>query len=85
MRIDLPTCNLKTCRHCFDGNCTDRKARDRCEYALTVYGKDIVPVVRCKDCEYYVETNGGIGTCELTISGAKDDGFCAWGERKDDA
>lgn len=41
-------------------------------------------LVRCKDCEYYVETNGGIGTCELTISGAKDDGFCAWGERKDD-
>ena len=43
---------------------------------------DVVAVVRCKDCEYYVETNGRIGTCELTISGAKDDGFCAWGERK---
>lgn len=44
---------------------------------------DAVEVVRCKDCEYYVETNGRIGTCELTISGAKDDGFCAWGERKE--
>ena len=41
-------------------------------------------IVRCKDCEYYVETNGRIGTCELTISGAEDNGFCAWGERKDD-
>lgn len=46
---------------------------------------DAVEVVRCRDCEYYVETNGRIGTCELTISGAKDDGFCAWGERKNDA
>jgi hypothetical protein len=45
---------------------------------------DAVQVVRCKDCEYYVETNGRIGTCELTISGAEDDGFCAWGVRKDD-
>ena len=45
---------------------------------------DVVRVVRCRDCEYYVETNGGIGICELTISGAKDDGFCAWGERKND-
>lgn len=46
---------------------------------------DAVRVVRCRDCEYYVETNGRIGTCELTISGAEDDGFCAWGERKNDA
>lgn len=46
---------------------------------------DAVQVVRCRDCEYYVETNGRIGTCELTISGAEDDGFCAWGERENDA
>lgn len=46
---------------------------------------DAVRVVRCRECEYYVETNGRIGTCELTISGAQDDGFCAWGERKNDA
>ena len=53
---------------------------DRIAEAPTV---DAVEVVRCKDCEYYVETNGRIGTCELTISGAEDDGFCAWGERKE--
>ena len=46
---------------------------------------DAVQVVRCRECEYYVETNGRIGTCELTISGAKDDGFCAWGVRKNNA
>lgn len=54
---------------------------DRIYEAPTV---DAVEVIHCKDCEYYVETNGRIGTCELTISGAEDDWFCAWGVRKDD-
>lgn len=34
MRIDLPTCNLKTCRYCFDHNCTNKIEYDRCEYQL---------------------------------------------------
>ena len=59
---------------------TYKDARQAVKDAPTV---DAVPVVRCKDCEYYVETNGRIGTCELTISGAEDDGFCAWGVRKE--
>ena len=46
---------------------------------------DAVPVVRCKDCKYYEETNSRIGTCLLTISGAEVDGYCAWGERRTDA
>ena len=41
-------------------------------------------IIRCKDCKYYEETNDRIGTCLLTINGAEVDGFCAWGERKDD-
>lgn len=32
MRIDLPTCGFKSCRYCFDGNCTKRIEYDRCEY-----------------------------------------------------
>ena len=24
MRIDLPTCGFKSCRYCFDGNCTKK-------------------------------------------------------------
>lgn len=43
-----------------------------------------VEVVRCKDCKYYEETDNRIGTCLLTISGAEVDGFCAWGERRED-
>ena len=34
MRIDLPLCNLKTCRYCFDGNCTDKIKYEQCEYTL---------------------------------------------------
>lgn len=33
MRIDLPFCNLKTCRYCFDGNCRDKNRYDGCDYA----------------------------------------------------
>ena len=42
---------------------------------------DAVEVVRCKDCEYFLSDEPTI--CELTMCGAKDDGFCAWGKRKD--
>ena len=42
---------------------------------------DVIPIVRCKDCKYYEETNSRIGTCLLTISGTEVDGLCAWGER----
>ena len=41
------------------------------------------PVVRCKDCEYYLPDEPTI--CELTMCGANDEGFCAWAERKRDA
>lgn len=33
MRIDLPFCNLKTCKYCADGNCTDKNRYNGCDYA----------------------------------------------------
>lgn len=33
MRIDLPLCNLKTCRYCHDHNCFSADY-ERCEYTL---------------------------------------------------
>lgn len=35
MRIDLPLCNLKTCRLQFDGNCTRKTEYEKCEYTIT--------------------------------------------------
>lgn len=32
MRIDLPQCNFKNCKYCFDGNCTSKKQYERCDY-----------------------------------------------------
>ena len=45
---------------------------------------DMVPVVRCKDCDYYEETDSKVGTCLLTNCGAFPSGYCAWAERKED-
>ena len=33
MRIDLPLCNLKTCRYSSDCNCIDKNRYNSCEYA----------------------------------------------------
>lgn len=40
MRIDLPLCNLKTCRYCFDGNCSNKNKHDACEYAFLKSSKE---------------------------------------------
>lgn len=32
MRIDLPFCTLKTCRHYSDSNCSDKTKYDCCEF-----------------------------------------------------
>lgn len=32
MRIDLPQCDLKDCRRCFDGNCNSKEAFRYCQY-----------------------------------------------------
>lgn len=51
---------------------------------------DLAPVVRCKDCEYFVYledimTPDGIllvGRCELTAHRHPEDWYCADGERR---
>lgn len=50
--------------------------------------KDIVEVIRCKDCLYMTEhydTDGNTPywTCSEWDSGTDYDGFCHYGERKD--
>lgn len=49
---------------------------------------DAVPVVRCRNCEYYNTTNcaDGFGWCERNGNGhpATDDFYCANGEQKNE-
>ena len=39
MRIDLPLCSFKDCRHNFDGNCKDKGRKEKCEF--DVYKKAV--------------------------------------------
>ena len=41
---------------------------------------DVVPVVRCKDCKYFDQAEKYC--CDFLT--AEEDGFCKWGERRDD-
>lgn len=34
MGIDLPRCNFKNCRYCFDSNCIKNTEYERCEYRI---------------------------------------------------
>ena len=43
---------------------------------------DAEPVIRCKDCRFY---NTHDHRCVRMNHGFKDDFFCSWGERKEDA
>lgn len=42
MRIDLPCCPFKNCKHCFDGNCKSKIEYERCEFMqiLKILGDD---------------------------------------------
>lgn len=52
---------------------------------------DVVPVVRCKDCKWFVDNNGGewygckmFQVVRITPEDApKPDDFCSYGERMD--
>lgn len=47
---------------------------------------DVVPVVRCKDCEYWQDNNGGYPNeeCRWREDETPDaDDFCSYGKRKD--
>ena len=62
MRIDLPQCNLKTCRYQADGNCVDRNRFETCEYTFAKeeikrlkkeleYATNLTPKI-CETCKY---------------------------------
>ena len=46
---------------------------------------DVVPVVRCKDCEHYKKINHddiSQNTCEITTKRQQPYDYCSYGERK---
>ena len=51
---------------------------------------DVVEVVRCKDCKYYLNSNEKCGLVDTRLRFYEtdkvwtEDSFCAWGERRED-
>lgn len=48
--------------------------------------KDVVEVVRCKDCKFYTSMRKDLktGICSLACRHLGDDGFCSEAERRED-
>ncbi len=65
MRIDLPQCNLKTCRYSFDGNCTERELYERCDYASLKDSKWDEEVASEKLAQISDIVEGTIDHCDL--------------------
>lgn len=56
-------------------------------YIEDIPAADVAPVVRCKDCKWYVEDREFPPFCDNTICGMQhpnDETFCSYGERRDD-
>lgn len=45
---------------------------------------DVVEVVRCKDCQYYLPVSPACGNCFRTTVIQRPKDFCSRGERKED-
>lgn len=56
MRMELPLCNLHTCRYYSDGNCLNKTMYIKCEYTLSKYylivAQDLIDEYNNKH-EYY--------------------------------
>lgn len=82
--IDRKAANLALAEQGFDW--------DKAKQALaSVPAADVVPVVRCKDCKWFADNNGGqwygckmFQVVRITPEDApKPDDFCSYGERMD--
>jgi hypothetical protein len=76
---------MANCRNCIhSGFCylTIRDEGTPCEF---VDKRNLVEVVRCKDCKHFWESFSGTHSCKLHkgLVGTKYDTFCSYGERKD--
>lgn len=76
---------------CISWRAYDKEVRciDYCECRVFKPETDAVPVVRCKDCEYWMYEYDDVGLCAVDVPDV--DGverhaydFCSHGERKDD-
>lgn len=78
-------CNNTRC------DCLECKSEHRCEFILALVDEptiDAVEVVRCKDCKWYEQMlySTSFRCCRIGgMEEAKADGFCSYGERREEA
>lgn len=84
------------CMTCMIGNfknslCDDRLCKKYArngsydDFEKFLLDKDLMVVVRCKDCEYWKHSSYWHSNyCELTSTECEEDHFCSWGEKKDE-
>lgn len=65
MRIDLPGCDLKTCRFCQDHNCTDNNRYENCEYAIARVFKE--RAMKGYECYSFPEKAGDYRALMVTL------------------
>lgn len=79
-------CGFEECAKCpFEFDDTGCIARMVDRMAKHFEENDVIPVVRCKDCRH-MTVELGYRYCNVweRINGYGDDGFCSYGERKED-
>lgn len=81
--IDADALKKQMCNECFGGNCGHRCLEwNLMNDAPTV---DAVEVVRCKDCRFFEdEDEDGDCWCYCHNDITCRDGYCSWGERRED-
>lgn len=57
----------------------------KCISGKRVSGKDVVEVIRCKECSYHELDGDGDDWCVWSGNNIKPTDFCSNGERRDDA
>ena len=68
---------------------TDSSGRGLTEIVNSVSSADVVEVVRCRDCIYYISADTDVGTFRDCITGMglvtpNEDDFCPYGVRRSD-
>ena len=68
----------------------DRCKKEGCEIYHAIKAIEAEPIVRCRDCKYYLESNETCGMIAVRLmfyaDGKRwtDNCFCCWGERRED-
>ena len=65
-----------------DCECIKKRLEKAAKRVSAIPTADVVPVVRCKDCDYLVNANGFL-ICDVSNMDITPDDYCSYGEPKE--